>query len=161
MVEKGSGANLTLRELLREAIHKEIEAHVMYMGLKGRVNNSSAKDALQDLAEQETTHQHILEDYLEGKLKDGILNVGVVLDYKIAEYLDQPEISPAMELKDVFLMAANKEKASHELYLQLAAIHPNGRVRHLLEELAAQELTHKLRVEDLFNEVAFPQTDGG
>jgi rubrerythrin len=161
MENKASSLNLTLREVLQEAIHKEIEAHVMYAGLKSRVNNSSAKDALQDLAEQESTHQHILEDYLHGKLKEGILNIGMVVDYKIAEYLDQPEVSPSMELKDVFLLAANKEKASHELYLQLAAIHPNGHVKHLLEELAAQELTHKLRVEELFNEVAFPQTDGG
>jgi rubrerythrin len=161
MANKGSGASLTLREVLRESIQKEIEAHVMYTGLKERVTNSAAKDAFQDLAEQETIHQHILEDYLQGKLKEGVLNVGLVVDFKIAEYLDQPEITPAMELKDVFLLAANKEKASHELYLYLAAIHPNGHVKHLLEDLAAQELTHKLRVEDLFNEVAFPQTDGG
>ena len=83
------------------------------------------------------------------------------MDYKIAEYLDQPPVSPAMELKDIFLLAANKEKASHEIYLRLAAIHPNGHVKHLLEELGAQELSHKVRVEDLYNEVAFPQTDGG
>jgi rubrerythrin len=161
MVDKRIGSNLTLKEVLQEAIHKEIEAQVMYRGLKDRVNNPAAKDALQDLVEQETIHQHILEDYLLGKLKEGVLNVGMVVDYKIAEFLDQPDPTPSMELKDVFLLAANKEKASHELYLHLASIHPNGHIRHLLEDLAAQELTHKLRVEDLFNETAFPQTDGG
>jgi rubrerythrin len=31
----------------------------------------------------------------------------------------------------------------------------------LLEDLAAQELEHKQKVEFLFTEVAFPQTDGG
>jgi rubrerythrin len=161
MVDKESGPNMTLREVLAEAIQKEIDAHVMYIGLKGRVNSPAAKDVLQDLAAQETIHQHILEDYLQGNLKEGILNAGVVVDYKIAEYLNQPEVSPAMDLKEVFLLAANKEKASHELYLQLAGLHPNGRVKHLLEELASQEMTHKLKVEELFNEVAFPQTDGG
>ena len=158
---RASGENLTLKEVLQEAIHKEIESHVMYTMIKSRVNNLSAKEALQDLADQETIHQHVLEDYLAGKLKEGILNVDIVVDYKIAEYLDQPSVSSSMELKDVFLLAANKEKASHELYLQLAAIHPNGHVQHLLEGLAEQELTHKLRVESLYNEVAFPQTDGG
>jgi rubrerythrin len=161
MVNKGSSANITLREVLQDAVHKEIEAHVMYIGLKGRVTNMAAKIALQELAEQETIHQHILEDYLQGKLKEGVLNVGLVVDYKIAEFLDQPDVSPAMELKDVFLIAANKEKASHDMYLHLAAIHPNGRVKKLLEELAMQEAVHKQRVEALFNEVAFPQTDGG
>jgi rubrerythrin len=161
MVDKESGPNVTLSEILREAIQREIDSHVMYIGLKGRVNNLPSKEALQDLADQETIHQHILEDYLDGKLKEGILNIGIMVDYKIAEYLDQPEINPQMELKDIFLVAAGKEKSSHELYLRLASIHPNGRARHLLEDLAAQELTHKARVEELFNEVAFPQTDGG
>jgi rubrerythrin len=156
-----SGDQLTLKEVLEEAVQKEIEAHLLYAGLKERINNPAAKDALQDLAEQETIHQQVLEDYLQGKLKEGILNAGVVVDYKIAENLDQPEVSPSMNLKDVFLMAANKEKSAHELYLHLASIHPNGRAKHLLEDLASQELNHKLRVEELFNEVAFPQTDGG
>ncbi len=66
-----------------------------------------------------------------------------------------------MKLKDAFLLAANREKASHEFYLSLAAIHPAGEVKRLLKGLAAQELKHKQRVEFLYTEVAFPQTDGG
>ena len=66
-----------------------------------------------------------------------------------------------MKLKDAFLLAANREKASHELYLGLARIHPAGEVKRLLERLASQELKHKQRVEFLYAEVAFPQTNGG
>ena len=66
-----------------------------------------------------------------------------------------------MKLKDVFLLAASREKASHEFYLSLAQIHPVGEVKRLVEGLAAQELEHKQRVEFLYTEVAFPQTDGG
>jgi rubrerythrin len=106
-------------------------------------------------------HQHILEDYLHGKLKEGAINTEIIVDYKIAEYLDQPEVSPTMEIKEVFLLAANKEKASHDLYVGLSAIHPNGTVKHLLDNLASQELEHKNRIETLYTEVAFPQTDGG
>jgi rubrerythrin len=40
-------------------------------------------------------------------------------------------------------------------------VHPSGRVRSLLEQLASQELDHKRRVEFIYTEVAFPQTDGG
>ena len=79
----------------------------------------------------------------------------------IAEHLEQPEISPDMKLKDVFLLAANREKASHEFYLELAGVHPAGQVRRLLEQLASQELEHKRKVEFLYTEVAFPQTNGG
>jgi rubrerythrin len=31
----------------------------------------------------------------------------------------------------------------------------------MLEQLASQELEHKRRVEFIYTEVAFPQTDGG
>ena len=66
-----------------------------------------------------------------------------------------------MELKEVLLLAANREKAAHELYASLAEIHPNGQIQHLLKDLADQELQHKRRLETLYTEVAFPQTDGG
>jgi rubrerythrin len=84
-----------------------------------------------------------------------------VIDYKIVESADAPEIKPDMPLKDIFLIAANREKSAHEAYLALAAAHPPGNVRKLLEDLASQELTHKHRLEFLYNETAFPQTDGG
>jgi rubrerythrin len=152
---------MTLSEVLEESIQKEIMSRFLYVGLRQRVKHQSAKDAFQALAEQEETHQRILEDYLHGKLKEGGLSHTLVVDYKIAEHLDQPEISPTMELKDVFLLAANRERASHELYAGLAGIHPNGQIKHLLEDLASQELEHKKRLETLYSEVAFPQTDGG
>jgi rubrerythrin len=152
---------MTLKEVLEQAIQKEIMSRFLYIGLRQRVNKQASRDAFQSLAEQEELHQRILEDYLHGKLKEGSLSSGLVVDYKIAENLDQPEISPTMDMKDVFLAAASKEKASHDLYTCLAEIHPNGHVKHLLEELANQELEHKNRLENLYNEVAFPQTDGG
>ncbi len=152
---------MTLQQVLEEAVHKEVMARFLYVGLRQRVKNPASKEAFEMLAAQEETHQKILENYLHGKLKEGALSPGLVVDYKIAEHLDQPEITPTMDLEEVFTLAAKKEKASNELYQSLAAIHPNGQVRKLLEDLAAQELEHKRRVETLYNEVAFPQTDGG
>jgi len=152
---------LTLKEVLEKAIQKEVEARLLYVDLSQKVNNKAAEESFQELAQQEQGHQNLLEQYRRGELKDGALSRGQVVDYKIAEYLDQPEISPEMELKEVFLLAANREKASHEFYLSLARVHPAGEVKRLLEELAAQELKHKRRVEFLYTEVAFPQTDGG
>ena len=152
---------LTLKEVLEGAIQKEIMSRFLYIGLRQRVKKQASRDAFQALAEQEEVHQRILEDYLHGRFKEGLLSPSVVVDYKVADYLDQPDISPTMELKDVFLLAANKEKTAHDLYTTLAGIHPNGYVKRLLEDLASQELEHKNRIENLYTEVAFPQTDGG
>ncbi len=152
---------ITVKDVLKKAIQKEIESQRLYTNLSQKMTDQAAKDAFEKLSQQEKGHQKLLEQYLRGEIKEGALSSEQVIDYKIAEYLDQPEITFDMKLKDVFLLAANREKASHEFYLSLAGIHPVGKVRRLLKKLASQELEHKQKVEFLYTEVAFPQTAGG
>jgi rubrerythrin len=152
---------LTVQTILKKAIEKEIEAQHLYQELSQKMTEAVARDAFLQLSKEEKGHEQLLRRYMRGKIGAGGLKKDHTLDYKIAEYLDQPEITPAMTLKDVFLLAANREKASHDFYLKLAAVHPVGGVKRLLEQLADQELEHKSRVELLYTEVAFPQTEGG
>jgi rubrerythrin len=151
----------TLNHILEMAIQKEIESQHLYGELSGKVTDDAAKDVLRQLSQQEQRHKEILEQYQRGELKAGTLGQEQFIDYKIAEHFNQPEISPGMELKDVFLLAANREMRSHEFYLTLAGLHPLGEAKKLLVELASQELKHKHKVEDLYTQVAFPQTAGG
>jgi rubrerythrin len=151
----------TLGQILEKAIQKEIDSQNLYIMLSHCISEPPAKAALKELARYEKEHQQFLEKYVQGGLKVGILGSAQPIDYHIAEYLEQPEISPDMSLKGIFLLAANREKASHQFYLGLAGAHPKGEVRSMMEKLAAQELGHKQKVETLYTEVAFPQTDGG
>lgn len=151
----------TIRELVEGAVQREINAQRAYSDLAGKVNDDAARDALQGLVKQEKSHQEILERYLRGELGGGMLGRSDVADYKIAERFEQTQITPDMELKEVFLLAANREKASYEFYLQLSKAHPEGEVKSLLERIADEELGHKHKMEFLYNEVAFPQTAGG
>lgn len=152
---------LTIDEVLRKAIDKEVEAQRLYADLQKKMNDNTARDIFQELVQQEGGHRALLERYRQGELKEGSLRRDEVVDYRIAEHFDAPEINADMPLKDIFLLAANRELASSEFYYHLARIHPEGKVRKLIEDLGSQELMHKQRVEFLFNEVAFPQTDGG
>ncbi|MBI4267716.1 MAG: ferritin family protein [Chloroflexi bacterium] len=154
-------AQLTIEDILQKAIQKEIESQNLYAHLGRRMTDPAAKDTFASMVRAEKRHQELLEQYQRGDIVEGTLSSGQAVDYKLAEYFDQPEITPQMSLKDIFLLAANREKASHELYLGLANVHPPGRARRLLEELAGQELEHKRKVELMYTEVAFPQTDGG
>ncbi|MFH1651362.1 MAG: ferritin family protein [Chloroflexota bacterium] len=156
-----SNEPLTLNEVLAGAIQKEIEAHRLYEGMSESVTEPAVKDAFRDLAKQEDGHRKLLEEYWRGEIKEGALHSGQRIDYRIAEALDQPAVTPDISLKDAFLLAANREKVSHDFYLALAGIHPEGRIKGLFLELADQEMGHKHRVEYLYTEVAFPQTDGG
>lgn len=151
----------TLDEILVKAIEKEVGSRQLYLSLSQKMTQQSLREAFQELAQQELGHQNLLERYLHGELSEGALSCGQVVDYKIAERQDQTELSVDMNLPDIFLLAANREKVAHDFYLGFARAHPEGEMRSLLENLAAQELEHKQRVEFLYTEVAFPQTDGG
>ncbi|MFC1982792.1 ferritin family protein [Chloroflexota bacterium] len=92
----------TLNEILGKAIQKEIGSRLLYDDLSQKMKDQVAKDAFQELAQQEKGHQNLLEQYQKGELKAGALSREQAVDYKIAEHLDQPEISPDLQLKEVF-----------------------------------------------------------
>lgn len=152
---------VTLEMILKKAVQKEVASWLLYSNLGRKLTQPSAQEACRELARQEKEHENRLEQYLSGEIDEGALGRGEVMDYKIAEHLEQPPVYPDMEPATVFLLAAKREQASHDLYQALARLHPAGKVRELLEDLAGQELEHKNRVELLYTEVAFPQTDGG
>ncbi len=152
---------IVLKEILEKAIDREIFSQRLYADLKHRVKEQAAKDVFAMLVKQEQGHQQLLERYLKGELGDGALGRAAVIDYRIAEHLYQPEILPGMQLPDIFLLAANRERSSHDFYLELSFAHPPGEVKGFLKKLAGEELAHKRKMEFLFTEVAFPQTSGG
>lgn len=154
-------ATIALGDILDKAIEREIQSQRVYTDLGKKVKESAARDVFAILVREERTHQELLERYQRGELNGGALGLKQPVDYRIAEHFYQPEVSPDMGLKDVFLVAANREKASHDLYLGLARVHLPGEVKTLLRRLAREELGHKQKMEFLFTEVAFPQTDGG
>ncbi|MBI2848190.1 MAG: ferritin family protein [Chloroflexi bacterium] len=152
---------IILGDILGKAIEREIQSQRLYTDLGKKVREPAARDVFAMLVREERGHQDFLERYQRGELTGGALGHGTAVDFKVAEHLYHGEISPAMQLTDVFLVAANREKAAHDFYLGLARIHPSGDVKTLLRRLAREELGHKQKMEILFSEVAFPQTDGG
>ncbi len=152
---------ITVLYVIDKAIEKEVEAQNMYKELGDVSTEPAAKDMFQQLTAVEKKHEDLLRRYLSGDMAEQGLKKDAVLDYRIAEHFYAPEVKPGMPLADVLLLAANREKASHELYTALAEAQPAGAVRQLFEDLAAQEMDHKHRMEDYYTDVAFPQTSGG
>ena len=153
--------SLTVQYVLQQGISREIESQRLYHDLESRVQLPAARYAFSLLVRQEEEHQQILERYLKGGLTQGALDIRHVVDHRIAEHLQQPDVSPGMQLPDIFLLAARRERNSYDFYTSLAGIHPEGKLKQLLIKMASEELGHKQKVESLYSEVAFPQTDGG
>ncbi|MBN2297658.1 MAG: ferritin family protein [Deltaproteobacteria bacterium] len=143
------------------AIQREEEAHAFYTDLYERVEDKAARDALRLLAQEEKKHKQFLEDYRSGGYGQDALRMNEPVDYKIAEHLEQPDIKEDMASKDVYLIAAHRELNSYNFYTGIADLHPDGQLREIFRKMASEELKHKEKVEYLYSNVAFPQTDGG
>jgi len=89
------------------------------------------------------------------------LKMHEIIDYKIAQYLDNPEPKENIGNKDVYLVAAQNELNLHNFYISLAEIQPYGIVKKTLIRMAAEELKHKEDMEYLYSNTAFPKTKDG
>jgi len=91
--ERGSGyERKKLGSLIDIAIEREEEAYGFYMGLCNRIEDESVKDTLKFLANEEQKHKEFLVNYRSGRFGTDSLRLTDVVDYKIAEYLEEPDI---------------------------------------------------------------------
>ena len=152
-------ADNELVEIIRTAIYREIEANAMYTAAAQRVQDASVVEMLQDLALQELGHQRRLEALLAGDTFVAISRIQrqKVVDLKITDYLVPVPLSDDATLQDVLIVAGQREKASHELYLGLAQIAEDEQAVELFQFLAQEELGHKNRVEILYDEIVYEE----
>ena len=154
-------ADKQLEEVITIAIKREEQAISFYQDLYNRVADETARDTLQFLAGEEKKHKEFLLGYRAGNYQAAALRMSMVIDYRIAEHLEKPDPAANLESKDAYLVAAHRELASYNFYTALAALHPDGELKQLLVKIAGEELRHKEKVEYLYANTAFPQTDGG
>lgn len=150
----------TLNKIIDKAIEREEEAYSFYMKLASKVNDSNAKETLKFLANEEVKHKDFLISYKKGSYKNS-LQMSQIISYKIAEHIDKPDIEGKLDTKDVYLIAAHRELNSHNFYKELASLQPDNEVKDILLRMANEELKHKEKVEYLYANTTFIQTDGG
>jgi rubrerythrin len=148
-------------EVIDIAIQREEEAYRFYMDIYGRIHERSVKDALEFIASEEKKHREFLVRYRDGGFGLQALRMNAPIEYKIAEYLEEPPVAEDMRSEDVYLVAAHREMRSHDFYTELARLHPQGDLNAMLLKIASEELKHKEKMEYLYANAAFPQTDGG
>lgn len=153
--------DVKMLDIVDTAIQREKEAYVFYMDIHGQVKEDSVKDTLIFIAGEEKKHREFLEKYRDGKWGAASLRMNEVIDYHIAEYLAEPKLEEDMGREQVYLIAAHRELRSYKFYTDLANLHTDGELNEMLLKIASEELKHKEKMEYLYANTAFPQTDGG
>jgi len=147
--------------IIDAAIQREQDAYVFYMGLLDKIDNKDVRHTIEFIAGEEKKHKAFLEDYRDGKFGGQPMRMSDVVYYKITEYQDEPKVKEHMSGEDVYLLAAHREKKSYEFYTELAGLHSDEKTKDMLLRIANEELKHKEKMEYLYANTAFPQTDGG
>ena len=146
-----------MQDILRTAIQREIDAYALYTNTAEMVQAPHTKEMLKELAAQEVGHRNKLESLLAGKVF-GVLSETQqrrVTDLKITDYLVEVPLAPDSDLQDILIVAGKRENASHDLYASLAELAEEGDTAKLFRFLASEELTHKQRVESLYEELFY------
>jgi rubrerythrin len=144
-----------LNSIIRTAIQREIEAN--YSNAAELANTPNGRDLLLDMAAQELGHRNRLEAMLRGDVFKVISKKQQkqVVDLKITDYLVEEPLSADSDLQTILIVAGKRERASFELYSSLARVAADPDSVKLFEFLANEELTHKRRVEAMYDELVY------
>ncbi len=153
--------NMKFDSIIEKAIANEEEANQFYLKLSEMVSDKMVKDTLLYLASEEKQHKEYLLHYRQENFIGNATETDETANNKIAEFLQPPQVKYDMDSKDVYLLAAARELNSYNFYKGMAAIHPDGEIKQMLLKMANQEMKHKEKVEYLYDNTAFVQTDGG
>ena len=148
-------------DILEIAIKREEDAYDFYMDIHSKVVDAGVQDTLEFIAGEEKKHKAFLVRYRDGDFGGEALRMSDVVEYKIAEYLEEPEVDESSKPEDVYLLASHRELRSHYFYTELAHLHADGDLQEMLLKMANEELKHKEKMEYLYANTAFGQTSGG
>lgn len=151
----------TIADVIDLAIQREGEAYDFYMDIHTKVQDAGVKDTVEFIAGEEKKHKAFLVAYRDGNYGSDALRMSDVVEYRVAEYLKEPEISKDSSSEEVYLIAAHRESRSHQFYSELANMHADSELKTVLVKMANEELKHKEKMEYLYANTAFPQTSGG
>lgn len=137
------------------AIAAEVEAFEFYSNVAAVVADAGMKKVFQELAAEESGHKVSLEA-IKTKEKQKF-SFTASTDYKIAETVAMPGLSMDMKPADAIALAMKKEEAAMKMYTGLAQAATDPERQKLFMNLANMESGHKAKMEDLYNQTAFPE----
>jgi len=146
-----------LQSIIRTAIQREIDANTLYNNTAKLTTTPHVRDLLLDMAAQELGHRNRLEAMLKGDVFKVLSRKQQkqVVDLKITDYLVEEPLIADSDLQTILIVAGKREKGSFELYSAMARVAGDPDTAKLFEFLANEEMTHKHRVEAMYDELVY------
>ena len=143
------------KKILSIAIDREVEAYTFYKTVADKVKDANLKKLFAELAGEEKKHREFLTDFLAKGEKT--MKFTAAPDFKVADTLASPPITPDLKPLDGLTLAIKKELEAMQMYTRLAAASTDPQQQMLFNGLANMESNHKARLEDIYVNMAFPE----
>ncbi len=144
-----------LKKVIEFAIGTEVDAYEFYKDAAEKVKDDYLKEVFQDLAKEELDHEVFLKEFLaSGSLK---IEVDSQADYKIDQTLDRPVLSVEMGFQDAISLAIAREKDAMDMYANLADACMDKEQEKLFLGLVEMERLHKVRLEEIYINIAYAE----
>ncbi|HUH78497.1 MAG TPA: ferritin family protein [Methanoregula sp.] len=144
------------KKILSLAIDREVESYTFYRTVSDKVRDPALKKLFGELAGDEKKHREFLEGFLARDATK--FHFSPSADYKVGDSLPAPALSADMKPIEGLVLAIKKELDSMQMYTQLAKSSTDVEQQLLFSQLANMETSHKARLEDLYTEMAFPES---
>ncbi len=144
----------TIEDALKTGVEMEQESYNLYMETAKKSTRPGAKEFLVKLAEDEKRHREYFlkglenpEDVQVRTLKDEII------DLKITDRLVNVPINPDSSYQQILIFAAQREKATHDFYVQIGLSLKDTELGRMFSTFAKEELYHKYLIEREYDDV--------
>ncbi len=137
-------------EIIKFAIHREIESMDFYDKASNIVKHSGTRDLFSDFVKQEEGHKRKLEEVLAGKTVLG--KIEKIPNLKISDYMVEAELRPDISYGDILRIAMKREERSVNLYTDLNEKNQDEVLRNVFSFLIQEESKHKYYIEKLYDD---------
>lgn len=148
--------SMTFDEVLAFCIKMEEEAVALYENLAAEATNDASRERFKGLAEMEQGHVRRLQGFDEEKFFETAPSQ--VIDLKTTDYMVDIEAGKRLTTQEALILAAKREKATRDLYLELAKQYEEEPFLHgFFAMMAEEEARHKHDLEQEYEKGHYGQ----
>jgi rubrerythrin len=133
------------KDVIEFAVRREEEAARSYREMANSAGAEDLRKMLLGLEADEKSHKLMLQNINKSKVRSS--KPAQIVDLKISDYTVEEELRPDIDLQGLLIFAAHKELKAFKLYSDLAKKAGSPEEKKVFEFLAAQEKSHKLKLE--------------
>ena len=148
-------ANKELKEILDIAIQLKTDAYEYYSTAAKIAKDPSAKELLNGFADIELKHMERFEKFDLNEVEKEHHTVQETHDFHLDQYLLDKEITPDSTVQDIMVHVMKREQKVYAFYDKMLKVATSIPVRNLFEELAAEELVHKVKIETDYDDFVY------